>query len=147
VLNRQRSRRVNGARLAGVIDGLAAGLGRRALSGEVVVLLGGDRIVRRLNRTYRHKDAATDVLAFPRAGGPGSLGDIVISVETAARNALRGGRPLQRELEILTLHGALHLLGYDHERDDGKMQRLERRLRRRLGLEARPAPRRRAARP
>jgi probable rRNA maturation factor len=138
---------VSGARLAGVIDGLAASLGRRVLSGEVVVLLGGDRVVRRLNRTYRHKDAATDVLAFPRAGGRGSLGDIVISVETAARNARRDGWPLQRELEILTLHGALHLLGYDHERDDGRMQRLERRLRRRLGLCAPPTRRRGVVRP
>jgi probable rRNA maturation factor len=71
------------------------------------------------------------VLSFE--GGAGSeLGDIVISVETAARNAGEHRRTLAQELDVLALHGFLHVLGYDHETDEGTMDRLERRLRRRL---------------
>ena len=69
------------------------------------------------------------------------LGDIVISLDTAARNAPRFGRTLTEELQVLTLHGFLHVLGYDHETDDGTMDRLEARLRRRLlGVASGPAP-------
>jgi probable rRNA maturation factor len=72
------------------------------------------------------------VLSFPGGASEGELGDIVISVETAARNARALGRTLPQELDVLALHGFLHVLGYDHETDDGTMDRLERRLRRRL---------------
>jgi probable rRNA maturation factor len=130
VLNRQRRRRVDLERLRAVVRGAAAEL--RASRKEVVIVLGGDRALRALNRTYRHKDAATDVLSFRGVGGRESLGDVVISVETAERNAARLGRGLQDELETLALHGYVHLLGYDHETDDGRMARLERRLRARL---------------
>ena len=102
------------------------------VSGEVALVLTGDAPIRRLNARYRHKDKATDVLSFPGPGGEAGLGDIVISLDTAARNAPRFGRTLGQELEILTLHGFLHVLGYDHETDDGTMDRLESRLRRRL---------------
>jgi probable rRNA maturation factor len=101
------------------------------VSGELAVVLAGDRLLRRLNRDYRGKDRPTDVLSFPGDGVSG-LGDVVISVETAARNARGLGRPPLEELDVLALHGFLHVLGYDHERDDGTMHRLERRLRRRL---------------
>jgi probable rRNA maturation factor len=108
------------------------------VSGEVALVLTGDRPVRRLNARYRGKDKPTDVLSFPGPGGEVGLGDIVISLDTAARNAPRFGRTLGEELEILTLHGFLHVLGYDHETDDGTMDRLERRLRRRvLGADGR----------
>lgn len=92
----------------------------------------GDRAIRRLNRTFRGRDTATDVLSFPGEEGPEGyhLGDVVISVPTARRHAEAAGHPVERELEVLLLHGLLHCLGYDHERDDGTMERLERRLRR-----------------
>jgi probable rRNA maturation factor len=130
VLNRQRRRRVDLGRLREVVRGAAAELG--APCEEVVIVLSRDGAIRALNRAYRHKDAATDVLSFRGAGGEGSLGDVVISVETAERNAARLGCRLQDELETLVLHGYVHLLGYDHETDDGRMARLERRLRARL---------------
>jgi probable rRNA maturation factor len=95
-------------------------------------VLSGDGAVRTLNARYRGKDKATDVLSFPGPGGSEGLGDIVISVETAERNARDLGRTLAQELDILALHGFLHVLGYDHETDDGTMERTERRLRRRL---------------
>ena len=95
-------------------------------------MLAGDRLLRRLNRDYRGKDQPTDVLSFPGGGGEAGLGDVVISVETARRNARGLGRTLPQELDVLALHGLLHVLGYDHETDDGTMDRLERRLRRRL---------------
>ena len=101
--------------------------------GSVTVALVSDRRVRRLNRTYRHKDQATDVLSFP-AGEPDQLGDVVIASGVARRHARRAGHPLQTEIRVLALHGLLHLLGYDHEIDDGRMARLEARLRRRGGL-------------
>ena len=98
-------------------------------------MLGGDTLLRRLNREYRGKDRTTDVLSFAADPDDGeSLGDIAISVPMAERNARRAGHALGRELEILVLHGFLHLLGFDHETDDGQMNRLEMRLRRRLGL-------------
>jgi probable rRNA maturation factor len=129
LLNRQRRRRVNPARLRRVLRGAAASL---RVAGEVALVLTGDRSLRALNARYRGQDKATDVLSFPGPGGAFGLGDIVISVETAARNAKHLGRTLPQELDFLALHGFLHVLGYDHETDDGAMHRLERRLRRRL---------------
>jgi probable rRNA maturation factor len=112
-----------------VLSGAARAL---AVSGEVALVLTGDRALRTLNARYRGKDKPTDVLSFPGPGGGEGLGDIVISVDTAARNARSYGRTLPQELDVLALHGFLHVLGYDHETDDGTMDRLERRLRRRL---------------
>ena len=86
-----------------------------------------------MNRLYRNKDRPTDVLAFP-AGAVGLLGDIVISVPFAARQAKGRGEPPWREIDRLLLHGFLHLLGYDHETDAGEMDALEARLRKRLNL-------------
>ena len=100
---------------------------------EVSVMFCGDRKIRTLNRRYRRKDRPTDVLAFPGAAG-GFLGDIAISVPYAARQARRRGEPVSREIDRLLLHGFLHLLGYDHETDEGKMDILESALRRRLKL-------------
>ena len=116
----------------------------RAARGEVAVALVGDRKMRALNRRYRGVDRATDVLAFPVDGsGPGRaprgaprvLGDIVIATGVARRQARAAGQPLEVELRRLALHGLLHLLGYDHTRDDGRMIRLERRLRKKGGIE------------
>ncbi len=102
---------------------------------EVSVLFCGDRRMRRLNRVYRRKDRPTDVLSFAAAGGGGLLGDIVISVPYAKRQARRRREKPAAELDRLLLHGYLHLLGYDHETDRGEMNALEARLRRRFGLE------------
>jgi len=129
VLNRQRRRRIDAARLRKVLRGAGRNLG---VGGEVAVVLAGDHLLRRLNRQFRGKDRPTDVLSFPGEGGEEGLGDVVISVPTAERNAKRQGHRLPRELDILALHGFLHVLGYDHETDDGAMDRLEGRLRRRL---------------
>ena len=129
LLNRQRRRRVSPARLRTVLRGAAEALG---VSGEVALVLTGDRAVRLLNARYRGKDKPTDVLSFPGPGGEIGLGDIVISLDTAAINARRFSRTLPQELDILALHGFLHVLGYDHETDDGTMDHLEKQLRRRL---------------
>ncbi len=131
LLNRQRHRRVDGARLRRVLAGAAEAL---RVKGELAVVFTSDRGIRRLNGRFRGKDAPTDVLSFAGGGGELGLGDVVISVESAARNARGLGRTLPQELDVLALHGFLHVLGYDHETDDGAMDRLERRLRRRLGL-------------
>ena len=101
--------------------------------GAVAVAVVSDARVRRLNRVYRKQDRPTDVLSFP-SEDPGCLGDIVIAAGVARRQAHRAGHALQTELRVLALHGLLHLLGYDHDDDDGLMARVEGRLRRRGGL-------------
>jgi probable rRNA maturation factor len=99
------------------------------------VLLTGDTALRALNRKYRHKDKATDVLSFPAAEtAEGVAGDLVISLETALLQARERGHTLEMEIKVLLLHGLLHLAGYDHEADNGTMHRKEARLRRELGL-------------
>ena len=91
--------------------------------------------MRKLNREYRGFDKPTDVLSFASDDEADVyLGDIVISVDTAERQASRRGSILSRELRVLTLHGLLHLMGFDHESDDGEMRRLEYRLRRRFRI-------------
>ena len=97
------------------------------------MLFCGDARMRALNRRYRRKDRSTDVLAFP-AGTNGFLGDVVISVPYASRQARRRGEPASREIDRLLVHGLLHLCGYDHETDSGEMNALEASLRRRLKL-------------
>ena len=107
------------------------------LAGEVSVLLTGDAAIRTLNRKYRRKDKATDVLSFPAAEmTEGVAGDLVISLETALMQAEERGHTLEMEIKVLLLHGLLHLAGYDHEADNGMMHRKEARLRRELGLTA-----------
>ena len=123
------------------------------LRGEVNVLIAGSHEIRELNRRYRGQDKATDVLSFPTDGGAGTefAGDIAISADLAAQSARQFGHTPAKELKILLLHGVLHLAGYDHERDNGRMARMEERLRAQLGLptaliarsaddDARPAP-------
>jgi probable rRNA maturation factor len=106
------------------------------LKGEVSVLLTTDAAIRKLNTQFRHKNKATDVLSFPAEGiGAEEIaGDLAISVPTARRQAVEQGHPLSTEIKVLILHGLLHLNGYDHETDDGKMARRERLLRGKLGL-------------
>lgn len=106
----------------------------------VTVAFVSDRAMRELNRRWRGKRGTTDVLSFPseqdafeKAEGL-SLGDVVISVEQAARQASENGLEFGEEMAQLILHGVLHLCGYDHERDEGEMNALELKLRRRLGI-------------
>ncbi len=118
-------------------------------AGSLAVRFVSDREMRRLNASYRQRDAPTDVLSFPGevpegevgAGAawpqpatprPLHLGDIAVSVPTARRQARELGHGTERELRILLLHGLLHCLGFDHETDDGTMERLEARLLSRL---------------
>lgn len=147
ILNRQRTVPVSVASLERFWRRALAVL--RVPDDAITVCLVSEAIIARWNSAYRLKPGPTDVLSFPagkngRNGRPrrrlpageiaGYLGDIAIAPAVARRNARRLGRGFARELRILMLHGALHLLGYDHERDHGEMERLERRLRRRLGL-------------
>ena len=113
-------------------------------------LVTGDAELRRLNREFRGKDAATDVLSFPRLrsltfSAPGEkaaarsrehrpLGDIAISFQRARAQAGEFGHDPEREIRILMLHGVLHLLGMDHESGNTRMARAEKRWRARLGL-------------
>ena len=125
----------------------------RAASGVMTIALASDAQVRALNRRHRGIDEATDVLSFPgeesaprsrrrprRPLGPpgpsgGLLGEVVIATGEARRQAKAAGHSYQTELRLLALHGLLHLLGFDHERDQGRMAKVERRLRRLGGLQ------------
>ncbi len=123
--------------LSALVEELAPG------AGSFAVRFVSDREMRRFNANFRHRDETTDVLSFPAdmafpeggqtiAGdGERHLGDVVISVPSARRQALRLGHGVDVELRILLLHGVLHCLGHDHETDGGVMDQLERRLRRR----------------
>ena len=118
----------------------APGLGRWLSSvapararGSVTIALVSDSRIRALNGQYRRQDRVTDVLSFP-SRERGFLGDIVMASGLARRQAREAGHALQTELRVLALHGLLHLLGYDHERDGGRMARVEARLRSRGGL-------------
>jgi probable rRNA maturation factor len=110
------------------------------LKGQVTVLLTTDEAIRGLNRRFRGKNKATDVLSFPAFSpgfGPAAervAGDLAISVTTALRQANEQGHPLWTEIKVLILHGLLHLAGYDHETDDGRMARRELKLRAKLKL-------------
>jgi probable rRNA maturation factor len=108
------------------------------LRGQVTVLLTTDQAIRSLNRRFRGKNKATDVLSFPADAtlhGPEKIaGDLAISVPTALRQAIEQGHSLSTEIKVLILHGLLHLAGHDHETDTGQMARRERLLRARLRL-------------
>ena len=126
------------------VKGLGVWLAKSApasAKGDLSVAIVSDRRMRALNRQFRGKDKVTDVLSFPsdpstslRAGERGFLGDIVIAAGVAKRQARDAGHSAQTELRVLALHGLLHLLGYDHDDDDGKMARVEMRLRKKAGL-------------
>jgi probable rRNA maturation factor len=106
----------------------------------VTVVFVSDRAMREINREWRGKRGTTDVLSFSseqsafEEEAEATLGDVVISAERAARQAVENGLSLDQEIAQLILHGVLHLCGYDHETDGGEMNRLELRLRRRLGI-------------
>jgi probable rRNA maturation factor len=110
---------------------------RRVARGRAIsCLITDDAAILRLNRKFRGKNSATDVLSFPAQNANGLLGDVAISIDRAKEQAAEHGHSLEDELRILILHGALHLAGMDHETDSGEMARAEARWRRRLGLPA-----------
>jgi len=162
ILNRQRAVRLARRPLESFLRRAQEAVGFQGAG--VTVCLVSDAEIARLNETFRKKKGPTDVLSFPAAvrrrpprpaspartgqkkrpaseGGPYKrkkgdeyLGDIAISPATARRYAKKNGRNLSSELRVLILHGVLHLLGYDHETDRGEMDRVEAKLRKRLGL-------------
>ncbi len=128
-VNRQRSHAVRTDEIRNLLDRAARAMN---VTGELAVVFAGDALLRRLNRDYRFKDQPTDVLSFEGGDQEVGLGDVIISVETARGNAASFSRSLDRELEILALHGFLHVLGFDHETDQGEMEAMEKKLRARL---------------
>ncbi len=147
ILNRQRAARVALRPLELFLRGVKNELGLEGAG--LTVCLVSDAEIARMNEKFRKKKGPTDVLSFPavarrrlvrrpRGSKPVKareyLGDIAISPATARRYAKKNGRKLSSELQVLILHGVLHLLGYDHETDRGEMDRVERKLRKRLGL-------------
>jgi probable rRNA maturation factor len=137
VRNLQRRRKVDGRGLRTFLRRVVGELGPKDASATVALV--GDRRMQVLNRMFRSVDRPTDVLAFSVESSfwpedENYLGDIIISVDTAVRQAKRNKSTLRRELRVLALHGYLHLLGFDHETDDGEMRRIEYRLRRRLEI-------------
>jgi probable rRNA maturation factor len=128
------------ARITRFLKRARAALG---LDGEVHILLADDATLKRLNRTFRGKNKATDVLSFPAASAedfpgdpemPAQAGDLAISLETAAQQAAQFGHTLEDEVRVLLLHGLLHLAGFDHEVDAGEMAAREAELRQKLKL-------------
>ena len=138
IINRQRLREIDRDRAAALSRAVLDRIGRR--DAVLTVTFIRDRAMRRLNRDYRGIDGPTDVLSFayhegeeaPACDETSHIGDVVISVETAGRYARELGLSFDREIELLVIHGALHLAGYDHETDDGEMSKLERKLRKEL---------------
>jgi probable rRNA maturation factor len=117
--------------LCGWLEDLVAATAPDADS--LTVRLCGDRAMRAMNRDFRGHDHTTDVLSFPgdASAEPGHLGDVVVCVPQARRQAAARGKRVEREIRTLLLHGLLHCMGHDHEHDGGEMERLERSLRRR----------------
>ncbi len=137
VQNRQRRWAVDCEGLSRLLQGVANDISPGDPRGATMRIV-SDRRIRELSRRYREQDRPTDVLAFPAEPllpeEDPYLGDLAVSADTAARQASERGWTLDEELRILAVHGFLHLVGYDHERDSGEMRRLERLLRRRHGL-------------
>ena len=155
ILNRQRAVRVAQRPLELFLARVRRELG--LTEADLTICFVSDAEIARMNQAFRKKKGPTDVLSFPtierrrpailrkprslriqhkspESRVPSFLGDIAIAPSVARRNAKKLGRTLPSELQILILHGVLHLLGYDHETDRGQMDRIEARLRRKLGL-------------
>ena len=132
VVNRQRGQKISVASWVKRTNEFLIAVGKAETA--VTIAFVSDRQIRALNKQFRHIDKATDVLSFPVDDDADNLGDIAISIETAARQAKENGLTLNGELAQLILHGLLHLSGYDHETDNGEMNRLELRLRKKLGI-------------
>lgn len=143
IANRQRLCSIDKDRFAHLAQAVLDTIGRAGAA--LAIAFVRDRRMRDLNHAYRGKNNATDVLSFPSfdeqsplaevefdSEAANYLGDIVISTDTALRQAEEAKHSFEREVSELVIHGTLHLCGYDHETDDGQMNRLELKLRRRL---------------
>ena len=138
--NRQRRVRIVASHYAPFVSRLARAIRRH--EDDFCVTLVSDATIRSLNRRFRKKDHSTDVLSFPNQSRPfrlkaaealdPSLGEIIISAPTARAQARREGHSVEEEIKLLIIHGVLHLMGFDHETDQGEMNRKEYRLRERL---------------
>ena len=131
VVNRQRRLKLDTEAWSTFADKALDAIGKNESSATIAFV--SDKRIRELNQQFRGVDKATDVLSFP-AEEQANLGDIAVSVDTAAVQAKDNGLTLEGEIAQLILHGLLHLCGYDHETDNGEMNRLELRLRRKLGI-------------
>lgn len=131
VVNRQRGRKIDTQTWTTFAAQALDAIGNHGSSATIAFV--SDESIRKLNKQFRQVDKPTDVLSFP-AEEEDNLGDIAIAVETAAAQAEQNGLTLDGEIAQLILHGLLHLSGYDHETDNGEMNRLELRLRKKLGI-------------
>ena len=132
VVNRQRRVKVDTEVWTGFAAKALDAIGKSHSS--VTVAFVSDKSIRKLNQQFRNTDKPTDVLSFPSGEQDTNLGDIAISVDTAAQQAKENDLTFENEIAQLILHGLLHLSGYDHETDNGEMNRLELRLRKKLGI-------------
>jgi len=135
VVDRQRRLIVDHERCRKVAARALKAIGKK--DADVTIAFISDQKMRALNRSFRGLNKTTDVLSFPsddKFAGAANLGDIAISVARAEKQAAENGLSLDGEIAQLILHGLLHLCGYDHETDNGEMNALELRLRRRLGI-------------
>ena len=131
VVNRQRGKKIDTDAWSTFAGKALKTIGSRESSATIAFV--SDKIIRKLNQQFRNIDKATDVLSFP-ADDETNLGDIAISVQTAAAQAKENGLTFETEIAQLILHGLLHLSGYDHETDNGEMNKLELKLRKKLGI-------------
>lgn len=128
--NRQRETKFDEGKVLAFIAVLARDL---STGQQFSIVVDSDDEMRRANDLFRNVSLTTDVLSFPD-GEDGYLGDIMISAQRAASQCAEHGHSIEDELQVLALHGMLHLNGYDHETDAGEMQQMEERLRRKYGL-------------
>ncbi len=138
IINRRRRRKMNATQWREFGEKALRAIGKTQQDATIVFV--SDEAIKKLNRQFRGKDYATDVLSFPTEAEPfeienrSHLGEVVISIQRAAAQAKRDGLSFSNEVAQLILHGLLHLCGYDHEADNGRMNRLELRLRKKLGI-------------
>jgi probable rRNA maturation factor len=131
VVNRQRRLKLDTDAWSSFANKALNSIGNSESSATIAFV--SDKKIRELNRQFRGVDKATDVLSFP-AGEDINLGDVAVSVDTAAVQAKENGLSFNDEIAQLILHGLLHLCGYDHETDKGEMNRFELKLRQKLGI-------------
>ena len=131
VVNRQRLLKLDTEAWSNFAARVLDAIGKSESSATIAFV--SDKRIRELNRQFRGVDKATDVLSFP-AEDEFNLGDVAVSVDTAGMQAKDNGLTLDGEIAQLILHGLLHLCGYDHETDNGEMNRLELKMRRRLSI-------------
>ena len=138
IVNGQRDRQINQKHWRDFAARAIEVIGNRREA--VTIVFVSDSAIRKLNKQFRGEDKTTDVLSFPNESEPfenenqSQLGEIVISVQRAAAQAKENGLTFSNEVEQLILHGLLHLCGYDHGTDNGEMNRLELKLRKKLGI-------------